>query len=202
MLGQITAGESVIVLQLKYQVSQNLDLQSSPMFVVLSMERTLHCPAETRETLCGPAASTASYCPGPGTLDYTSVPTWLAGILYLVCLSRASSSGLYTGRTHFCPHITLHQIWGTTSGEMTPGSQSPLIQVNRRSGHCRGWSVWPSAHNPPRDYSTPVSHIIATNHRSLGSLFSHFSPAQPQWKKWFRLKKNIFALISDWLVWE
>ena len=78
MLGQITAGESVIVLQLKYQVSQNLDLQSSPMFVVLSMERTLHCPAETRETLCGPAPPldrSGDTLIGPGTLDYTSVST-------------------------------------------------------------------------------------------------------------------------------
>ena len=71
---------------------------------------------------------------------------------------------------------------------------APLIQVNRRSGHCRGWSVWPAAHNPPRDYSTPVSHIIPTNHRSL---FSHFSPAQPQWKNSSIWRKNNFAVIRD-----
>ena len=76
MLGQITVGESVIVLELKYQVSQNLDLQSSPMFVVLSMERTLHCPVETRETLCGPAASQHHLeLPSSETLHTTSVPT-------------------------------------------------------------------------------------------------------------------------------
>ena len=86
--------------------------------------------------------------------------------------------------------------WQTQQVERCPRA---LIQVNRRSGHCRGWSVWPSTHNPPRDYSTPVSHIIATNHRSLGSLFSHFYPAQPQPKNGSVWRKiTLHWSLIDW----
>ena len=167
---------------------QNLDLQSSPMFVVLSMERTLHCPAETRETLCGPAP------PRTGQVWDTSLHFSLhltaRDFIFIVFIYGFQQGPLHRPDTLLSSQAEQVERW----------PPAPLIQVNRRSGHCRGWSVWPAAHNPPMDYSTPVSHIIPTNHRSLGSLFSHFStPYSLSEKKWSVWRKIIlhWSLI-DW----